>query len=77
MVFTGLKLSLNAAWTTLVAAELLAAGQGLGYMIQMGRRLSQPEITIVGMITIGLTGAAISALLSWIENLFASSRSLS
>ncbi len=77
MIFTGLKLSLNAAWTTLVAAELLAAGQGLGYMIQMGRRLSQPEITIVGMITIGLIGALISALLSWIENRFASSRSLS
>ena len=34
MIFTGLRLSLNSAWTTLVAAELLASSQGLGYLIQ-------------------------------------------
>ena len=33
------------------AAELLAASQGLGYLIQMGRRLSRPDIIIVGMLT--------------------------
>ncbi|QJT09399.1 ABC transporter permease [Oceanidesulfovibrio marinus] len=77
MVFTGIKLSLNAAWTTLVAAELLAASQGLGYMIQMGRRLARPDIIIVGMLTIGLTGALMSYLLSKAEQRFASSRSLS
>jgi len=76
MIFTGLKLSLNAAWTTLVAAELVAANEGLGFLIQMGRRIARPDIIIVGMITIGLAGAAMSALLSWIENRFASSRTL-
>jgi NitT/TauT family transport system permease protein len=74
MVFTGLKLSLNASWTTLVAAELLAASQGLGYMIQMGRRLSRPDIIIVGMLTIGLTGALMSWGLNRIEARFASSK---
>ena len=76
MIFTGLKLSLNAAWTTLVAAELVAASEGLGFLIQMGRRIARPDIIIVGMITIGMAGAAMSALLSWIESRFASSRSL-
>jgi NitT/TauT family transport system permease protein len=76
MIFTGLKLSLNAAWTTLVAAELLAAGEGLGFMIQMGRRIARPDIIIVGMLAIGFSGAFMSMLLSWIENRFASSRSL-
>ncbi len=76
MVFTGLKLSLNAAWTTLVAAELLAASEGLGFLIQMGRRIARPDIIIVGMIAIGLSGAFMSALLSYIESRFASSRSL-
>ena len=74
MVFTGLKLSLNASWTTLVAAELLAASQGLGYLIQMGRRLSRPDIIIVGMLTIGLTGALMSWGLNLIEARFASSK---
>ena len=76
MVFTGMKLSLNAAWTTLVAAELLAASQGLGYLIQLGRRLARPDIIIVGMLTIGLLGALMSWGLTRIEARFASSRRL-
>lgn len=74
MVFTGLKLSLNASWTTLVAAELLAASQGLGYLIQMGRRLAKPDLIIVGMLTIGFTGALMSWGLNRIEARFASSK---
>ncbi len=76
MVFTGLKLSINAAWTTLVAAELLASSQGLGYMIEMGRRLARPDIIIVGMLTIGFTGALMSFILTLTEKRFSSSRSL-
>lgn len=76
MIFTGMKLSLNAAWTTLVAAELLAASMGLGFMIQLGRRLADPSIIIVGMLTIGFLGAFLSWILSRIESRFASSRRL-
>lgn len=76
MVFTGLKLSLNASWTTLVAAELLAASQGLGFLIQMGRRLVRPDLIIVGMLTIGLTGALMSYVLTKLESKIASSRRL-
>lgn len=76
MVFTGMKLSLNAAWTTLVAAELLAASQGLGYLIQLGRRLARPDIIIVGMLTIGFLGALMSWGLTKFESRFASSRRL-
>lgn len=76
MVFTGMKLSLNAAWTTLVAAELVAASVGLGYMIQLGRRLARPDVIIVGMLTIGFLGALMSIALSKIEARFASSRRL-
>jgi NitT/TauT family transport system permease protein len=53
---------------TLVAAELLAATEGLGYMIQMGRTLARPDIIIVGMLTIGFTGAAMAFLLEMLEN---------
>lgn len=77
MIFTGMKLSLNAAWTTLVAAELLAASMGLGYMIQLGRRLARPDVIIVGMLTIGFLGALMSWILTKIESHFASSRRLS
>ena len=67
MVFTGIRLSLNASWTTLVAAEMLASIRGLGYMIQMGRTIIRPDIIIVGMFTIGLTGAMLNGILGLFE----------
>lgn len=66
MVFTGIRISLGNSWSTLVAAEMLASTKGLGYMIQIGRNLIRPDIIIVGMLTIGLTGA----LMGWILSLF-------
>ncbi len=67
MVFTGIRLSLNNSWTTLVAAEMLAATRGLGYMIQLGRTLIRPDIIIVGMFTIGITGALLNNVLALFE----------
>lgn len=67
MVFTGVRLSLNNSWTTLVAAEMLAATRGLGYMIQLGRTLIRPDIIIVGMFTIGITGALLNNVLALFE----------
>jgi len=68
MVFAGIKIALGNSWTTLVAAELLAATSGLGYMIQQGRTLVRPDIIIVGMLTIGIVGGVISWILNAIEN---------
>lgn len=68
MVFAGFRISLGAAWSTLVAAELLASTSGLGYMIQMGRTLIRPDIILVGMLTIGFTGALMAFGLSLAEN---------
>lgn len=76
MIFTGIKLSLNVAWMALVAAELLAASVGLGYMIQMGRRLGRPDVIIVGMLTIGFLGVLLSWALTKLEARFASSKRL-
>lgn len=67
MVFTGIRLSLNNSWTTLVAAEMLASTRGLGYMIQLGRTLIRPDIIIVGMFTIGITGALLNNILAIFE----------
>ena len=67
MVFTGIRLSLNASWTTLVAAEMLASTKGLGYMIQMGRTIIRPDIIIVGMFSIGITGALLNIILNLFE----------
>ena len=60
MIFTGLRLALGSSWVALVAAEMLAATRGVGYMIYVGRMLGRPDIIIVGMITIGGIGLIMS-----------------
>lgn len=68
LAFTGVQVALGNAWSTLVAAEMLAATAGLGYMIQQGRLLVRPDIIVVGMLTIGIIGAILTTLLSKLEN---------
>lgn len=67
MVFTGIKISFGSAWATLVAAEMIASSEGLGFMIQQGRSFRRPDIVFLGMLVIGLVGALLTALLSIVE----------
>ncbi|MEW6262183.1 MAG: ABC transporter permease [Thermodesulfobacteriota bacterium] len=67
MVFGGLQIALALAWTTLVAAELIAADAGLGFLITMGRRLLRPDMIVLGMLMVGLTGWVIGMLIDAIE----------
>jgi NitT/TauT family transport system permease protein/taurine transport system permease protein len=68
--FTGLRISLGVSWVSLVAAEMLASTRGLSYMIQIGRLVVRPDIIIVGMLTIGATGALLAFLLKLVEDHF-------
>lgn len=68
MIMTGVRVALGAAWTCIVAAEMLASTMGLGYMIQQARGIYRPDIIICGMIAIGAIGAVFSGFLSLIEN---------
>ena len=67
LIFAGLRQSLNISWMALVAAELLAARRGLGYLIQMSRDFARVDLIIVGMLTIGGIGTLLAALLRFIE----------
>ena len=49
------------------AAELLAADSGLGFLITMGGRLGRPDIIVLGMICVGLSGAVIGFIIDQIE----------
>lgn len=67
MVFGGLQVALAASWTALVAAELIAADRGLGFLITMGRRLLMPDMIVLGMLMVGLTGVIIGLIIDWVE----------
>lgn len=53
---TGLRLALMAAWMTLIAVELLASSEGIGYLMVWGRQLFQLDLVFVCIIVIGFTG---------------------
>ena len=67
MTFAGVRVALGNAWATLVAAEMLAANAGLGYMIQQGRSFARPDIIILGIVVIGLLGVIFTWLLGQVE----------
>jgi sulfonate transport system permease protein len=66
-MMTGLRVGLGVAWMCVVAAELIAASEGIGYLIMDARQLSQPEVVLAGMITIGVIGKWMDNLLKWLE----------
>ncbi len=67
MTFAGIRVALGNAWATLVAAEMLAANMGLGYMIQQGRAFARPDIIILGIVVIGILGVIFTWLLGLVE----------
>jgi NitT/TauT family transport system permease protein len=66
-LFTGLRLSFGAAWITIVAAELIASSEGLGYLIMNARRLLAAPDIVVGMLTIGFLGLTFDRLFRALE----------
>jgi sulfonate transport system permease protein len=62
-IFTGLRVGMGIAWASVVGAELIAASSGIGFMIMYAREVSQPDVMLVGVAAIGLTGLLIDFLL--------------
>jgi NitT/TauT family transport system permease protein/sulfonate transport system permease protein len=67
IIFPGLRIALGVGWMCVVAAELIAAQSGLGYLIQQSRMLLQTQIVLTGMITIGIIGFVMNAGMIWLE----------
>lgn len=60
---TGVRLGVGNGWRALVAAEMIVATNGLGFMIFNARDFLRTDIVIVGMIVIGLTWLAMDRLI--------------
>ena len=67
LIFTGLRLSLQASWTTLVAAELIGALYGLGSILNQGAQDIFPAMILLAMAVVGLCGASTTWLLGALE----------
>ena len=66
-IFTGLRLSLQASWTTLVAAELVGAVAGLGQILNQSAQDIYPGMIVVGMASVAVCGWLMTLGLGWLE----------
>ncbi len=68
-IFAGLQIALSVAWSCVLAAELVSARSGLGFIIIMGMNLSRPAVVVGGMVVIALVAWGMSQLVSALERL--------
>jgi sulfonate transport system permease protein len=68
-IFTGLRYGLTHSWLSLVAVELLASTEGVGYLMVWSRQLFQLDTMIAMMVVIGVIGYLMDRLLSAAEAL--------
>jgi sulfonate transport system permease protein len=69
-IFTGLRQGVMQAWLSVIFVELLAASEGLGFLMIWARQLMQLDIVFVAIIAIGLIGYALDLGLRRVENHF-------
>lgn len=69
-ILTGLRIALGAGWTTLVAAELIAATRGLGFMIQSAAQFLVTDVVVMGIFVIAIIAFVLEFGLRRLERLF-------
>lgn len=58
-ILTGIRIGLGVGWSTLVAAELVGASEGLGFMVQSSSQLLATDVVIVGILIIAVIAFAL------------------
>jgi len=64
-ILTGMRLAMANSFTTIVAAELIAANEGLGKMLWDGRMFMLVDDIFVSLVTLGLLGFVVDRMFRW------------
>ena len=68
-ILTGLRLGVSGAWMSVVAAEMIGATSGIGYLIMFAKSLAQAANMYVLVLVVGLIGFAIDKVLTLLQNI--------
>lgn len=63
----GVRLALATGWTSLLAVELLASSEGIGYLMVWARQLFMLDIVFVCILVIGVLGMAMDRGIGWLD----------
>jgi taurine transport system permease protein len=68
-IFTGMRIAIGFGWTTLVAAEMVAATVGLGQMVLNASNFLRTDVVIMGIVVIGAVAYLFDLLMRYVERL--------
>ena len=66
-IFAGLQVGLSSSWMAVIAAEMIRASEGAGWIITTGMESGNTVQILTGMISIGLVGLLLASLLRMLE----------
>ncbi len=66
-LFTGLRTAIGFTYTTLVAAEMVAAVSGIGWMVLDASKFLRSDVIFVGIIIMGIIAIIIDAGIRWVQ----------
>ena len=66
-ILTGMRIGIGFGWTTLVAAEMVAAEAGIGHMVLSAAEFLVTDVVIMGIIVIGAIAYMFDLLMRFIE----------
>lgn len=66
-ILTAMRIGVGFGWTTLVAAEMVAATEGLGYMVLTASQFLQTSTVIMGIFVIAAIAYGFDMLMRWVE----------
>ena len=66
-ILTGIRIGLGAGWSTLVAAELIAATRGLGFMVQSAAQFLVTDVVVMGIFVIAAVALALELAVRFLE----------
>jgi len=69
-IVVGLRISFGTGWAAIIAAELVAARSGLGYLIANGMEILRADKVLVGMAMIGILGVFFDAVFRFLHRRF-------
>jgi len=66
-IMAGVKTAMGTGWIVVLAAEMISADHGLGFMIIRGSNVADLALVVFAMLIIGIIGALLSTLLTFAE----------
>ena len=67
-IFTGLRTAIGVAYSTLVAAEMVAAVSGVGWMVLDASKFLRSDVIFVGIILMGIIAIVIDSGIRWVQH---------